>query len=163
VDDKAASSRIVELIKHSFALTPVLARAFDRQHAIELLSHGVDYQLRETFESALLFGQEALRQLGVDEGEAQAVAEDIRRRDTERLQLEMSGERSAALALLHGNRWTPTPLSTLQRGPGLEPGGRSPGAPWHDRRGGADRCPVLIRRCFLPGFHHAPVARCGAL
>lgn len=115
VDDKAAATRIVELIKQSFPLTPVLARAFDRQHAIELLRHGVDYQMRETFESAMVFSLEVLRQLGVEATEAAAVGEDIRRRDAERLQMQLNGDAKAALALLHGNRWAPTPLTTPQR------------------------------------------------
>jgi glutathione-regulated potassium-efflux system protein KefB len=34
----------------------VLARAFDRQHALKLVELGVDYQMRETFESALAMG-----------------------------------------------------------------------------------------------------------
>ena len=115
VDDKAATTRIVELIKQSFPLTPVLARAFDRQHAIELMHHGVDFQMRETFESAMAFSLEALRQLGVEASDAAAVGEDIRRRDSERLQMQLNGEAKAALALLHGNRWAPTPLTTPQR------------------------------------------------
>lgn len=49
VDKKETTSRIVELLKHECPLTPVLARAYDRQHAIELMRHGVDFQIRETF------------------------------------------------------------------------------------------------------------------
>lgn len=55
VDKKETTSRIVALTKHEFPLTPVLARAYDRQHAIELIRLGVDYQLRETLEAALTF------------------------------------------------------------------------------------------------------------
>ena len=32
-------------------------RAFDRGHSLRLIEAGVDYQIRETFESALAFGQ----------------------------------------------------------------------------------------------------------
>ncbi|MDD0810037.1 monovalent cation:proton antiporter-2 (CPA2) family protein [Curvibacter sp. RS43] len=122
VDDKELTTKIVELIKGSFPLTPVLARAFDRQHAIELIQHGVDFQIRETFESAMLFSLEALRQLGVEDEDVQAVGEDIRRRDAERLQLQLGGDLKAGLPLMHGNRWTPAPLTTPQReGQALNP------------------------------------------
>lgn len=115
VDKKEVTSRIVELLKHECPLTPVLARAFDRQHAIELIRHGVDYQLRETFESALAFGAEALRVFGVEEVDIAEVAQDIRRRDAERLQLQMAGTPVSGVNLMHGNRWTPTPLTQPQR------------------------------------------------
>lgn len=110
-DRKEATSRIVELAKHEFPLTPVLARAYDRQHAIELLRSGVDYQLRETLESAMVFSSEALRRLGVEEAEVVEIAEDIRRRDAERLQLQLCGDISSGIDLMHGGRWTPTPLT----------------------------------------------------
>ncbi|MEO8021275.1 monovalent cation:proton antiporter-2 (CPA2) family protein [Polaromonas sp.] len=111
VDKKEATSRIVELAKHEFPLTPVLARAYDRQHAIELIRSGVDYQLRETLESAMVFSSEALRRLGVEETEVVEIAEDIRRRDAERLQLQLCGDISSGIDLMHGGRWTPTPLT----------------------------------------------------
>ncbi len=111
VDKKEATNRIVELAKHEFPLTPVLARAYDRQHAIELIRLGVDYQLRETLESALAFSSAALRQLGVQESEVAEVAEDIRRRDAERLQLQLCGDISSGIDLMHGGRWTPAPLT----------------------------------------------------
>lgn len=115
VDKKEVTSRIVELLKHECPLTPVLARAYDRQHAIELIRHGVDYQLRETFESALAFGAEALRVFGVQEADIAEVAEDIRRRDAQRLQLQMAGTPTSGVNLMHGNRWQPTPLTQPQR------------------------------------------------
>lgn len=111
VDKKEATSRIVALAKHEFPLTPVLARAYDRQHAIELIHLGVDYQLRETLESALAFSSAALRQLGVQEAEVAEIAEDIRRRDAERLQLQLCGDISSGIDLMHGGRWTPAPLT----------------------------------------------------
>ncbi len=115
VDKKEATSCIVALVKQTFPLTPVLARAYDRQHAIELIKHGVDYQLRETFESALAFSSAALRQLGIPDAEVAEVAEDIRRRDAERLQLQLVGDISSGADLMHGGRWTPTPLTRPKR------------------------------------------------
>ncbi len=111
VDKKEATTRIVELVKHEFPLTPVLARAYDRQHAIELIRSGVDYQLRETLESALAFSSAALRQLGVPDVEVAEIADDIRRRDAERLQLQLAGDIQSGMNLMHGGRWTPAPLT----------------------------------------------------
>ena len=63
-DSREAVSKIVELAKHEFPQVPVLARAFDRAHAVELRAAGVDFQIRETFESAMVLGREALLALG---------------------------------------------------------------------------------------------------
>jgi len=53
VNDGKAATTIAELARHEFPMVPVLARSIDREHAIELVHAGVDYQVRETFESAL--------------------------------------------------------------------------------------------------------------
>ena len=115
VDDKATISKIVELAKHEFPLAPVLARAYDRQHAIELIRLGVDFQQRETFESAMVFSAQALRTLGEEEDRIAEVAEDIRRRDAERLQLQLAGGLQSGNRLLHSNKWAPTPLTLPKR------------------------------------------------
>lgn len=47
---------IVGHVKRHFPHARVLARAQDRDHAIELIKVNVDYQVRVTFESALAFG-----------------------------------------------------------------------------------------------------------
>lgn len=114
-NDPKTTTHIVELLKHECPLVPVLARAFDRQHAIELLKLGVDYQMRETFESAMGFGMEALATLGVDADEVAQLAERIRARDAERLQLELAGDKDGARNFFRGNKWVPTPLTQPQR------------------------------------------------
>ena len=86
VDKAEAAVRIAENMKAEFPLVPVLARAYDRGAAIGLINVGVDYQIRETFESALLFGGATLEKLGVDQAEVAEVIEDVRRRDAERLE-----------------------------------------------------------------------------
>ncbi|WP_295360164.1 monovalent cation:proton antiporter-2 (CPA2) family protein, partial [Arenimonas sp.] len=84
VDDRAAASRIAELVRHQFPQARLLVRSFDRQHALQLVGIGVDYQVRETFESAVDFGGAALRELGAGDAEAAAIAEEVRRLDAER-------------------------------------------------------------------------------
>jgi len=103
IDDKAAASRIVHLLKAEYPLIPVFARAFDRGHAIELIHAGADYHIREMFESALAFGVETLGHLG-ESGEviAETIAE-VRRRDGERLAMQVTGGIYSGRELLLGN------------------------------------------------------------
>lgn len=103
VDDREASLKIAELVKAEFPLVPVLARSLDREHAIELINAGVEYQIRETFESALALGEKALEMLGVDEEERERVMEDVRRRDSDRLTIELTEGIYAGRDLIHGN------------------------------------------------------------
>ena len=53
---------------------------------------GVDYEMRETFESALAFGAETLRGIGFAADEADTVVAEVRRRDAERLAVQLGGE-----------------------------------------------------------------------
>jgi CPA2 family monovalent cation:H+ antiporter-2/glutathione-regulated potassium-efflux system protein KefB len=113
VDDREASLKIAELVKAEFPLVPVLARSFDREHAIELIHAGVEYQIRETFESALALGEKALEMLDVDDEERERVMEDVRRRDGDRLTIEVTGGLYAGRELIHGN----APLKDKKGGP----------------------------------------------
>ncbi|MCA0256904.1 MAG: monovalent cation:proton antiporter-2 (CPA2) family protein [Proteobacteria bacterium] len=103
VDDKEASLKIVELMKAEFPLVPVIARAFDRAHALELTHAGVDFQLRETFETSLVLAEKALELMDVDEEERAATMADIRRRDSERFANELAGGLDAGRPLIYGN------------------------------------------------------------
>jgi len=109
VDKPDVADRIVALVKSEFPLTKLFVRAFDRGHAVRLIQAGVDYQLRETFESALVFGERVLIELGVDAMEAAEILEDVRSRDTERLELQLTGGLQAGRALMRGNIATPKP------------------------------------------------------
>jgi glutathione-regulated potassium-efflux system protein KefB len=122
VDSHDQAIRIAELLKAEFPLVPVLARAFDRGTALELIKAGVDYQVRETFESALAFGGEALRNLGAEGGEIDTVLADVRRRDAERLELQVAGGLQAGRGLMRGNAPVPAPLAPpRQAGQALNP------------------------------------------
>ena len=98
-------------------LVRLLVRSYDREHALELINAGVDYQIRETFESAVNFGAAALVELGVAEDEASRIAEEIRRRDAERFELEMAGGglRAGASAMYNNTVPKPTPFTTPKR------------------------------------------------
>ena len=53
--------------KATYPDAKLYVRSYDRTHTLELRPKGVDYELRETFESGLLFGQKTLEALGMDE------------------------------------------------------------------------------------------------
>ncbi|WP_430261283.1 monovalent cation:proton antiporter-2 (CPA2) family protein [Neorhizobium sp. IRS_2295] len=103
VDDKEAALKIAEIVKEEFPLVPVLARAYDRGHAIDLLKAGVDYQIRETYNSALSFGGEVLRALGEADETALQMVEEFREIDRERFALEQVGGIYAGRSLIKGN------------------------------------------------------------
>ena len=118
IDNRVAANRIVELARGEFPQARLLVRAFDREHALELVALGVDYHIRETFESAVLFGRAALEEVGVDATEAQSVSEEVRRLDAERFALEVAaGDIRAGRPMIIGNTApaTPTPFTTPRR------------------------------------------------
>ena len=111
VGDKVAASRIVDLVNEQYPDTKLYVRSYDRQHTLELIAKGVNFELRETFESALTFGRAALEGLGVDADRAQAVEDEVRRRDLERLALQQAGGLLAGVdKLLNKPKPIPEPL-----------------------------------------------------
>lgn len=91
VDDRSAVSTIVGLAQHEFPNARILARSYDRGHSMELIRAGVDFEIRETVESALLMGAEGLRSLGLDEATVTEALVDVRRRDLQRLTEQIQG------------------------------------------------------------------------
>jgi glutathione-regulated potassium-efflux system protein KefB len=112
VEKPEVADRVVELAKAEFPQAKLFVRAYDRGHALRLINAGVDYQLRETLESALVFGRRVLIDMGVDEAEADEVILDVRRRDEQRLEMQIAGGLRAGLSLMRGNIATtqPAPL-----------------------------------------------------
>jgi len=116
IDDRAAANHIVELSRAEFPQAQLLVRSFDREHSLELIGAGVEFQIRETFESALRFGTAALQAVGVSEDEAIEISAEIRRRDAERFELELAGGGlEAGKPMLHGNAPKPTPFTKPKR------------------------------------------------
>lgn len=117
VDKPETTDRIVALCKAEFPQAKLFVRAFDRGHVLRLVQAGVDYQIRETLESALVFSRAVLVGLGVDESEADELVTDVRRRDEERLALQIVGGLRAGQSLIRGNMETPqpAPLATPSR------------------------------------------------
>jgi monovalent cation:proton antiporter-2 (CPA2) family protein len=111
VDDREAALKIVEILHHEFPQAHTYVRAYDRNHAIDLMNLGVDYQLRETVESALVFGRAVLEELGVDPIKAHDIVDDVRRRDIARLVMQKAEGYMSGADLLHGAHLTPEPLT----------------------------------------------------
>src|SRR5581483_1092925 len=115
VEKKEAANRIVELVKAEFPLAKLLVRSFDRGHSLELVKKGVDYQIRETFESAMKFGEAALIELGTSAEDAAETLAGVRRRDAERFELQVTGGIFAGRDLFRGDRPVPGPLTRPKR------------------------------------------------
>jgi glutathione-regulated potassium-efflux system protein KefB len=101
IDDPKAALQIVELAQHEFPQAKLLVRSVDRGHAVDLIRAGVDYQIRETAESAYLMGEEGLRTLGFADIDIEEAAEDTRRRDSARLSQQVQGDAMSGRDTLH--------------------------------------------------------------
>jgi glutathione-regulated potassium-efflux system protein KefB len=114
VDAREATDRIVDLVRTEFPGTKLYVRSYDRPHTLELIRKGVDFELRETYESAAAFGRSTLEGLGLDALRVQAVDADLRRRDRERLALQQTEGVLGGMDLLH-RPVTPQPLRAPER------------------------------------------------
>ena len=104
------TDRIVDLLQTEYPEARIYARSYDRVHTLALRQKGVEYEVRETIESALLFGRKTLEGLGMDELEATAIADDIRKRDEARLQLQAVDGIAAGRELMISQPMQPEPL-----------------------------------------------------
>ncbi len=107
---KETTNQIVEMIQAEYPDIKLFVRSYDRVHTLKLRARGVHYELRETFESGLVFGRRALEELGVSEDLAYEIVQDIRQRDEDRLHLQAAEGLSAGNDLLLTRPVTPEPL-----------------------------------------------------
>ncbi|MDP9591378.1 monovalent cation:proton antiporter-2 (CPA2) family protein [Shinella sumterensis] len=107
---KATTDRIVDLVQSEYPNATVFVRSYDRIHTLSLRARGVQHDVRETFESALVFGRETLEELGVEPDDAVAISDDIRRRDEARLELQAVEGLAAGRHMLHSAPVKPEPL-----------------------------------------------------
>lgn len=115
IDDREAATRITEMARRAFPQARLVVRAYDRVHALELMEAGVRSPVRETFESALAFGREALIAMGMSGDEAEDIRKDVRRRDIQRLDRQRNEGLLGGAELLHGVTIQPTPLTEPKR------------------------------------------------
>jgi glutathione-regulated potassium-efflux system protein KefB len=101
VDNRDSASHIVDLVHAEFPGTKLYVRSYDRRHSLQLVAKGVEFELRETYESALRFGRETLEGIGIDAERAVEIEQFVRRRDLDRLVLQQAEGISAGTDLLH--------------------------------------------------------------
>lgn len=90
IDDAERALQTIDLVQKHFPHLKILARAIDRRHAYELLRRNVVVVERETFESALSMGSEALKLLGFRAYQAHRAARIFRHHDISAMR-EMAG------------------------------------------------------------------------
>ncbi|MEO4043227.1 monovalent cation:proton antiporter-2 (CPA2) family protein [Hoeflea sp. CAU 1731] len=112
---RATTDRIVNLIQAEFPETRLLVRAYDRAHTLSLRDRGVDYEIRETLESSLVFSRKTLEMLGMDEEIADEIVSDTRRRDEDRLKVQAIEGFYAGNDMLHTRPVAPEPLIKPKR------------------------------------------------
>ena len=115
IDDREAATRITEMARRAFPQARLFVRAYDRIHALELMERGVRSPVRETFDTALAFGRDALMGLGLSGDEADEIRQDVRRRDIQRLLRQRDEGLLGGAELLHGATIQPTPLTEPKR------------------------------------------------
>lgn len=85
IDEREKAINMIHSVKMQFPNLKVLARAYDRTHAYELIHAGADFITRETFGSALAMGEEALKLMGLEEGRAKRMVSRFDEHDSEGL------------------------------------------------------------------------------
>jgi len=86
IDERQKAVQMVKSAQQHFPALRVLARAYDRSHAYELMEAGADVITRETFGSALIMGEEALKLLGYEDTQAYRVMRTFKHHDEAGLQ-----------------------------------------------------------------------------
>ena len=118
IDEADSALKIVDIVHEEFSAVRTYVRAYDRMHAVELMNRDVDFQLRETAESALAFGRATLEGLGLSPEAAAARTADVRKRDIARLVLQQAGALPEGTGWLRGTvpaEIKPEPLTAPQR------------------------------------------------
>ncbi len=87
LDSPEKTLDLVHTVKRHFPHLTILARAFDRSDAYDLLDAGVDLIYRDTLDTSLRMGVDALQALGVRAYRAQRAARTFRRHDEESVRL----------------------------------------------------------------------------
>jgi len=119
VGDRAIANAILALARDNFPVAKIFVRAYDRNHAIDLLERGADYQIRETLESALSFGGAAIAELRGDPDAGREAVDAARQRDLDRLAIQQAGGAPPPFFAPDQPRFEPEPL--------VKPAGKSRG------------------------------------
>src|SRR6202008_2242425 len=66
VDKGETAERIVDIVKANFPLAKLFVRSYDRTTTLHLRARHVDFEIRETYESAIVFGRATLQEFNFD-------------------------------------------------------------------------------------------------
>ncbi|WP_029075797.1 monovalent cation:proton antiporter-2 (CPA2) family protein [Kaistia adipata] len=115
-DKPEVTDHIVELIQSEFPFVQIYVRSYDRRHTLRLLNKGVNYQIRETLESAFSFGSAALSGLGIADERIVEIEASLRARDAERLaDQQLGGLLTAGRDIAKTPTVQPEPLTVPKR------------------------------------------------
>jgi glutathione-regulated potassium-efflux system protein KefB len=89
IDGRWDPKAVLQPIQTEWPDLPIIARAFDRSHNIALRQAGVEQVVRETLDGAVAMGREVLATLGTPDTMIDAIEAEYRRRDIERLDLQL--------------------------------------------------------------------------
>lgn len=81
IDDREKAIDLVETARRHFPDLHIVARAWDRRHAYQLMDRGAHVVERETFEGGLAMAAQSLRALGMRAHQAHRAAQIFRRHD----------------------------------------------------------------------------------
>jgi len=95
------TNRIVDLVSNEFPDKKIYVRSYDRAHTLQLMDKDIKFQIRETFESALVMGAEMLEGLGRTKDEIDDLIEEVRKLDQERLKVQYREGIYAGLDIMH--------------------------------------------------------------
>ncbi|WP_299811047.1 monovalent cation:proton antiporter-2 (CPA2) family protein [uncultured Roseibium sp.] len=101
IENDKVMAKAIDLVREGFPDALIFCRATDRAHVLDLTRRGVDFQIRETFESSVVFGRAALEALGTPLDRIDQIEEDVRYRDDERLAMQLSDGIYAGADRLH--------------------------------------------------------------
>jgi monovalent cation:proton antiporter-2 (CPA2) family protein len=86
IDDKNRALEIIDGVKKEFPHLKILARAYDRLHAYDMIAKGIEHPYIETAGSALQLGIAALRELGMPAHQAVRTAQIFNRHNDDSIQ-----------------------------------------------------------------------------
>ena len=101
IENDKVMGKAIDLVREGFPEALIFCRATDRAHVLDLTKRGVDFQIRETFESSVVFGRAALEALGTPLDRIDQIEEDVRYRDEERLAEQLTQGMYAGADKLH--------------------------------------------------------------
>lgn len=116
IDDQEKALEMIETVHKEFPRLKILARAYDRLHAYEMIHRGIEHPYIETAGSALNLGIEALRALGFPAKQAHHAAQVFNRHNDQSIRelAKIYMEEDESTFVAHSRNWLQALAGTLQ-------------------------------------------------